>query len=208
MTTGRGLAEGQETLLGGTLQFGRIPIPIGRTFIERYEWLGHAGRALIFYGAWSGDQLYGVEAFTPVPYGLYRALGTEGSKTLYLTRGACCLAAGPHLGSALIGACLRDLRRRGYRIVVAFADARAGEEGVVYRAANAIYGGLTASKRTYYLIEGQWITDSTLWRCHHKKVSDLAADTPRKSDNSQKKRFYWLLHKRAQVPASWARDLA
>jgi hypothetical protein len=196
------LGQGREILLDA-LQFGRIPIPIGRVFIEKYEWLGHAGRALIFYGAWIGNELYGVEAFTPVPYGLFKALGEVGSKTLYLTRGACCFDAGPHLGSALIGACLRDLRRRGYLLVVAFADERAGEKGVVYRAANATFGGISTSKRTYYWVGGQWITDHTLWRCHHLRVSDLPKNTKRKSDASPKRRFYWKLHKKVTVPLSW-----
>jgi len=195
-----------ETLSNGAsswFTFGRVPIEIGRHFIEKYEWLGHAGRALIFYGIWKHGEVYGVEAFTPPPYGLAKSLSETGKKTLQLSRGATCLAAGKDAGSMIVGACLRDLRRRGYQLIVAFADKRAGEAGVVYRAANATYGGVSDSKRTYYLYEGKWITDHTLWRSYKKRVSELPVNTPRKHDEEPKLRFFWKLYRKAYIPDTW-----
>jgi hypothetical protein len=193
-----------EELAGG-FSFGRIPIDLGRAFIERYEWLGNAGRALIFYGMWRDGELHGVEAFTPMPYGLSSSLGDAGraDRGLYLTRGACSLDAGRNGGTKLIGACLRDLRRRKYWLVVAFSDGRAGETGAVYRAANAQYGGITTTTSTYYFWHGRWVTANHLSRMG-VKPADIPG-VPRSRESAPKRRYFWVLNHKARkhLGPSW-----
>lgn len=203
--------RGEVQTLANGMSFSRIPIAMGRAFIEKYEWLGHAGRALIFYGAWKDEDgrrlLYGVEAFCPLPFGCSKQIeASVFKKSLYLARGACALAAGPNAGSMLIGAALRDLRKRGVQLVLAFADPRAGESGGCYRAANAEFGGLTKSGARYYFYQGQWMTNANLWRSHGLKIPQLPEGTPRRVDKGQKLRFYWVLDRRARkgIPAAWS----
>ena len=175
------------------MTFGRVTPVDGRAFIQKYEWLGHAGRALIFYGMWRDSQLYGVEAFCPLPYGAAKALGAVGFEALYLARGACSLDAGPHAATMLLGACLRDLRRRGVPLVLAYADAAAGETGVIYRAANGRPGGVTTTSATYYFVSGEWRSHHDIYRGLGMKISELPKDIPRRSDDRPKRRFYWDL---------------
>jgi hypothetical protein len=53
----------------------------------------------------------------------------------------------------------------GAQVVVAYADPRAGEVGVVYQAANALYLGLTTSRGPgQYVIAGESLHPRTVFR--------------------------------------------
>jgi hypothetical protein len=170
-------------------------------FIERHEWLGHAGRAYKCFAIWRGFTLYGVELFQPPPWPVRKALGDElAARTWMLARGACSLDAGPHAATMLIGASLRALRKEGAGLVVAYSDPRAGETGRIYRAANAASGGITSSTWTYYLINGRWYNQT--WRPFGKAPKDCPY-TARRDDATVRLRWYWKLDPLVSPPKSW-----
>jgi hypothetical protein len=192
-------------------KFGRIPFKTAKKFIEKYEWLGYIGRGRICYGLYKEDLLYGVEVFCPLPFLAARSLGTElSSKSLYLSRGACCLDAGKNSGSMLIAACLRDLRKNGYYLIVAYSDTDAGEQGIVYKSANATYFGNTTSIGTIYAeINGKQYSPKSLFNKfgvsdYRKLDKDVRVSGTRK-DKTNKKRFAWVLRRsvKKQLPKSW-----
>jgi hypothetical protein len=186
-------------VLPNGLLFGVIPQQIGAHFIERHEWLGHAGRAFKNYGMWNSDgHLFGVEAFQPAALGLHLALGTLNS--LVLSRGACVLASGPNAASMLIGACLRDLRRQGFQFVVAFADPMAGETGGAYRAANARDLGVTKTRMTYYKVGERSVSAQ---RIYQEGIDGGSISGTTKSP--ARRVFGWLLDRSCAWPTIWNR---
>jgi len=112
----------------------------------------------------------------------------------------------------LIGACLRDLKKRGIRLVVAYADKRARESGGIYRAANATPAGWTTRPNTYALIDGRdgkarWMSRNGLQRRFGEPDYDrLPADiivAAVKHDRTPKHRFFWKLDRTVPVPPTW-----
>ena len=207
-TTGAGYTK-IATLKG--FDFGRVSRLDATRFIQRYEWLGYApGRAMIRYGLWRENHLYGVEMFSNPPLGVYQLLDASVRKrALILLRGACSLDAGPHAASMLIGACLRDLRRRGYGLVIAYADPAAGEHGVIYRAAGAVAAGWTVPSSRYALVDGKWYSRSA-WRSRFGVTTLRALGTrvegkrDERYDGSRgRRRFVWVLDKRCELPLTW-----
>ena len=193
-----------ETLRGqGGFLFGRIAPSIGARFIEKYEWLGHAGRARIFYGIWRGDgttpSLYGVEAFCPPPFGVAKSFDPEvRNRVLVLSRGACSLDAGRNAGSMLIAACLRDLRKRGTAVVLAYSDLRAGETGACYRAAGAVHVGDTNTREKYGFVQGRWMSRNNVFRRSGRQLSDIDCET--RLDTASKRRFAWVIDRTVSLP--------
>jgi hypothetical protein len=187
--------------------FGRILFRHAKAFIEKYEWLGYIGRGRIAYGLWKGNLLYGVNVFCPLPLLAVKQLPEWiRPKALYLSRGACCLDAGEHAGSALVGASLRELKKSGYLVVLAYADSAAGERGVIYRASNGVFGGFTSSKGTVYKkYDGKWYSPKSAYNRFGK---DQPEPEETKKDQTNKMRFYWILNERKKItpilPPSWA----
>jgi hypothetical protein len=131
-----------------------------KNFIELFEWLGNVGSAKYCYGLLFGEEIAAAVCYTtPAAPGAFRSLlGDEvGKRVLQLCRGASAPWAPPWAGSLIISRSLRELRIRfGTTAVVAFADPRAGEVGVVYQASNALYLGLTDSRGPgEYVINGR-----------------------------------------------------
>lgn len=185
------------TLSNGLL-FGVIPRQIGARFIERYEWLGHAGRAFKNYGMWDSDGfLYGVEAFQPPALGLSRALGQM--RSLVLSRGACVLLARENAASTLISACIRDLRKQGFQFVCAFADPSAGEHGGAYLAANARFLGYTKTRQVYWKIGERRVSGQRLYQEGIPKV-----ETTDRQISPERKVYGWLLDRNCNWPSIWA----
>lgn len=186
--------------------FGRIRFRYAKEFIEKYEWLGYIGRGRICYGIWRGNNLYGVTVFSPLPlFALKQLPEWLHSKTLYLSRGACCLDAGKYAPSALVGASLRELKKDGYYLVLAYADPAAGERGVIYCATNAKFGGYTSSKGTVYKkIKGKWYSPKSLYNTFGSKVPPVEEV---RVDRTNKLRYYWVINFRKKVepclPLSW-----
>jgi hypothetical protein len=137
-----------------------IEFRVAKDFIERYEWLGHIGAAKYCFGLLSGAALRSVVCYTSpaAPLAFSRLLGEDvGPRVLQLSRGASAPGGPSNAASRLICWSLRHIRSRfGTNAVVAFADPRAGEVGVIYQASNALYLGLTDSRGPgEYIIRGR-----------------------------------------------------
>ena len=198
-----------ETLHGFT--FGRPAFKDAKRFIEQYEWLGYLGRGRITYAIWKDDLLYGVEVFGPLPYLAARVFPEEvRGHITYLSRGACCLQAGKNAGSMLVGACLRELKRQGYVLAVAYSDTEAGEGGYLYKAANFQAAGRTSSKGTaYVLINEKWYSPKSLLNTfgmsNYRKLPYGIQIDGVKFDGSNKRRWAFPLNKKVlpHIPQNW-----
>lgn len=138
-------------------------------FIEEYEWLGNVGSAQRCYGLCFRDELLAVACYTRIvsPNGFVRLLpGVPYRNFFQLCRGASAPHAPKWAGSRVISSSLRLLRRQlGAELVVAYADPRAGEVGVVYQAANAFYLGLTDARGPgEYVINGVRMNPRSVFR--------------------------------------------
>jgi hypothetical protein len=126
-----------------------------KKIIEQYEWLGTMGTTQMHYGIYFEGVCGGV-----IGFGYFQAMNTNSgghpyapyvsekfaSKGIQLTRGACTWWAHKHSGSKLIGYGLRQMQKKGYKYVVAFSDAEAGEIGTLYQATNWHYLGFGTTK--------------------------------------------------------------
>jgi len=130
-----------------------------RKFITTYEWAGNMGTSKHCFGLFIADRLASVVCYGPpvAPTRYASILGKELSKSvMQLCRGASTHWAPKWAPSKLVSHSLKILRRaQRTNIVVAYADAQAGEIGTIYQACNAFYLGETSSgggKR--YIIKG------------------------------------------------------
>lgn len=132
-------AEVATSLRGYTVQTiaKRDVLPL----IERYEWLGNTGNAMLFVGLFSPSRaLHGVACFGHGPGSDIRDI--IGSPALCLERGACTHKAPRNAASFLISeACKLVFRITGTARFFAYADPMAGEYGAVYQAAGWTYLG-------------------------------------------------------------------
>lgn len=150
-------------------------------------------------------RLFGVEVFAPLP-GFARLPFPVWvrPRILMLSRGACCLEAGPNAASLLIGACLRDLRRRNIGLIVAYADQRAGETGAAYRAAGAVAAGRTSGEWTYTkLRDGRWYSERGLERKMRGRAPRFADVEETVIDVGGRTRWIWRLDPAISLPESW-----
>lgn len=178
--------------------FGKPSYKDAKEFIERYEWLGYLGRGRIFYAIWKENKLYGVEVFCPLPYLAVKRFPKDiQKKVLYLSRGACCYEAGKNAGSMLLGHSLRELKKLGYWLVIAYSDSGAGEGGYLYKSANFKYAGETSSKGTIYVkINNKWYSPKSLLNSfgvsNYKKLNVQIEEV--RKDNTNKKRWIYILY--------------
>lgn len=147
----------------------QIDFRVARDFIEQFEWLGNIGSSQVCYGLFFGEHLLAVSCYarSAAPTGFVNLLPEACPSQIYqLCRGATAPHSPKWAGSRVVSASLRLLRRRvGAQYVVAYADPRAGEIGVVYQAANAVYLGLTDARGPgEYLINGELLNPRTVYR--------------------------------------------
>ncbi len=128
----------------------RVDYETAKKIIEVYEWLGTMGTTQFHYGIYFDGVCAGV-----VGFGYFQAMNTNSgghpyapyvgvkhaSEGIQLTRGACVHWAHKHAGSKLIAYGLQQMKKMGYKYVVAFSDAEAGEIGTLYQATNWYYLG-------------------------------------------------------------------
>jgi ParB family chromosome partitioning protein len=122
------------------------------------EYLASMGTTEFSYGLFFGPYLGGVCCFGRV--GGTRvaesACGIENAdKVICLVRGACLHWSHPHSGSFLVSAACRQIATRGFPLVIAFADPEAGEQGVILRACNFVYCGMTAASEKFKTPDGK-----------------------------------------------------
>lgn len=126
-----------------------IPYHIATPFIETYEWLGNVGAGYTYgYGLYWGSRLGAVCVFAPTSTWQMSLLCGEEykDKVIQLTRGAVAYWAPPNTSSHIIGLCLKHIEvNTKFRVVLAYADPRAGEIGTVYQATNWLHCGIASA---------------------------------------------------------------
>lgn len=147
-----------------------ISLEDARNVITGHEYLGTLGSAEFAYGLFFGEHLAGTVTFgrtagTAVKKSVCGA--EHADKVISLTRGCCLPWADPprkssdgriHTGAAasyLISAACRQLTARGYHVFVAYADPKAGERGVIFRACNFLYCGATSPTEKFRRPDGK-----------------------------------------------------
>lgn len=143
---------------------------VAEPFIETYEYLGNI--AAIYtagYGLYWGIRLGAVCIFSlPSAKQMTLCCGEENSdKVAQLTRGACAFWTPPNTSSFLISRALNALEKETpYRVVIAYADPRAGEIGTVYQATNWLYTGLGSGGT-------DWAPSFAAWDDYHYHTRSL-----------------------------------
>lgn len=142
---------------------------VAKQFIEQYEWLGNLGSAQVFFALLWGDEILSVVCFArPASRSsLKKQLGIIADLSVFqLCRGATSPIAPSWAASHLISKALKLLAKaRRVCVVVAYADPRAGEIGVVYQSANALYLGVMDSRGPgQYVIRGRAYHPRTVHR--------------------------------------------
>jgi hypothetical protein len=123
-----------------------ISLADARNVIVAQEWLGTLGSPEHAFGLFVGDHIAGVVCFGNTAGTNVRAsvCGSEhADKVISLTRGCCLHWSHPHSGSYLVSAACREMTKKGFHVIVAYADPEAGERGVILRACNFLYCGTT-----------------------------------------------------------------
>lgn len=133
-----------------------------KQFIERHEWLGKMGLypTYIFTARYKGI-LAGVLSFD-MPNAFSKMLGEETKKMERLIgRGACISWSPKNLGSAMIGAAIKELVKiTPYRLFTAYSDVEAKELGTIYQACNFYYlGQKSGSGYQYQIRDDKWVSD-------------------------------------------------
>ena len=120
-----------------------------KEIILKYEWLCTMGTSSRFcYGIFFDNHLAGVACYGELGAIAFRGyIQTVGddyyNKGIILNRGACVHWAHAHSGSKFIAASLKEIKKKNYKFVVAYADSEAGEIGTLYQATNWYYIGVT-----------------------------------------------------------------
>jgi hypothetical protein len=123
-----------------------ISLAEAKNVVVTQEWLGNLGSSEFAFGLFFGEYLAGVACFGSTAGTKVKAsvCGSEhANKVITLTRGCCLHWSHPHSGSFLVSAACREMTKKGFHIVVAYADPLAGERGVIFRACNFLYCGQT-----------------------------------------------------------------
>jgi hypothetical protein len=130
-----------------------------KEFLAKYHYLGTKGfRSSIIYGLYDTDILFGVCVFhgVSVPETVVGAFGlprTDQHGFYELGRLAMhpTLNGGNHT-SWFVSRAIKQLRRdTGVSAIISYADSSAGHIGSIYRACNALYCGMSAPKKDYYV---------------------------------------------------------
>jgi len=135
-----------------------ISLSEARNLVVASEWLGNLGSSEFAFGLFFGEYLAGVVCFGSTAGTKVRAsvLGSEHSnKVITLTRGCCLHWAHPHSGSFLVSAACREMTKKGYYSVIAYADPGANERGVILRACNFLYCGMTSPTEKFRRPDGK-----------------------------------------------------
>jgi hypothetical protein len=147
-----------------------ISLADARNLIVAQEWLGSLGSTEHAFGLFFGEHLAGCVCFGSTAGTKVRAsvCGTEhAAKVTTLTRGCTLSWADPprkssdgrvHGGSAasfLVSSACREMTKKGYHVVVAYADPDAGERGVIFRACNFLYCGPTSPTEKFRRPDGR-----------------------------------------------------
>jgi hypothetical protein len=135
-----------------------ISLAEARNLVVASEWLGNLGSAEFAFGLFFGAYLAGVACFGSTAGTKVRSsvCGAEhADRVTTLTRGCCLNWSHPHSGSFLVSAACREMTKKGYHVVIAYADPEAGERGVIFRACNFLYCGTTSPTEKFKRPDGK-----------------------------------------------------
>ena len=161
------MAEQPDLLIGEKLALAadfknavvrEISLAEARNVVVTQEWLGNLGSSEFAFGLYFGEYLAGVVCFGSTAGTKVKAsvCGLEhAEKVTTLTRGCCLHFAHPHSGSFLVSAACREMTKKGYHVVIAYADPEAGERGVIFRACNFLYCGTTSPTEKFRRPDGK-----------------------------------------------------
>lgn len=146
-----------------------ISLEDARNVLVGHEYLGTLGSAEFSYGLFFGKHLAGVVCFGSTSGTKIKSsvCPEHADKVIVLTRGCCLPWADPprsssdgrvHNGAAasyLIAAACRQMTARDYHLFVSFSDPKAGERGVILRACNFLYCGMTSPTEKFRTPDGK-----------------------------------------------------
>jgi hypothetical protein len=135
-----------------------ISLADAKNLILANEFLGQAGSPEHAFGLFFGDHIAGVVCFGNTAGTNVRAsvCGSEhADKVITLTRGCCLHWTHLHSGSFLVSAACREMTKKGFHVIVAYADPEAGEKGVIFRACNFLYCGPTSPTEKFRRPDGK-----------------------------------------------------
>jgi hypothetical protein len=135
-----------------------ISLAEARNLVVASEWLGNLGSSEFAFGLFFGEYLAGCVCFGSTAGTKVRSsvCGSEhADKVTTLTRGCCVHWAHIHSGSFLVSAACREMSKKGYPLVISYADPAANERGVIVRSCNFLYCGETSPTEKFRRPDGK-----------------------------------------------------
>lgn len=135
-----------------------ISLADARNLVVASEWLGNLGSSEFAFGLFFGEYLAGVVCFGSTAGTKVKSsvCGSEhAEKVITLTRGCCLHWSHAHSGSFLVSAACREMTKKGYHVVIAYADPQANERGTIFRACNFLYCGTSGPTEKFRRPDGK-----------------------------------------------------
>lgn len=132
------------------------------TIILPYEWIGTMPlpkSCRYMFGIYFNNILGGAIVYVEPSTRQFNKLYPR--QVLQLNRGACAHWTPKNTASKLIAHSLKELRKLGIKVIIAYCTPEAGEIGTIYQALGWWYVGETTPSKTYFL-DSHWISERTL----------------------------------------------
>jgi hypothetical protein len=140
----------------------RIDFKTASKIILEYEWIGTMPlpkSCRFMYGIYFDDVCGGAIVYVHPSTRQFQE--SYERKAVQLNRGACLPWTPKNTASKLISESLRDLKKQGIEIVIAYCTKEAGEYGTIYQSLSWMYVGETQPSKVYWL-DKHWISERTL----------------------------------------------
>jgi len=139
-----------------------IPMNEARSFVEQYHYgKGAANTRVACHGLfYKGDNatLHGVAWWMPPPLGAAKYVSPHHAGVLSLSR-FCLIEGRPdNAGSYLIGKSIKMLDNKRYHTLLTFADTALNHKGILYKASNWTYAGLTTKQPLFVNSAGKMVS--------------------------------------------------
>lgn len=140
----------------------RISFKTAEPIILEHEWIGTMPlpkSCRFMYGIYFEGNLGGVVVYVEPSTRQFNEKYPR--QVIQLNRGACVFWTPKNTATRLISQSLKDLKREGIKIIIAYCTQEAGEIGTIYQALGWDYVGDTAESNVYYL-DNHWVSERTL----------------------------------------------
>jgi len=139
-----------------------IPKSQASEFIEQYHYgKGTANTRVACHGLfYKGDNitLHGASWWMPPPLGAAKYISQQHSGVLSLSR-FCLIPGRPdNAGSYLIGKSIKMLNNKRWHTLLTFADTALNHKGILYKASNWTYAGLTTKQPLFVDNDGKMVS--------------------------------------------------